>query len=170
MKRLYFLILAICTATQLHAQNAFDKDFRKLALSLAYIQSYYVDKVAGNKVVEDAIVGMLEKLDPHSSYTNAQETQKVNEPLLGSFDGIGIQFNMLEDTVVVIQAVPKGPSARAGILPGDRIISVADTVIAGVKERLESQRFYLLGRFAEWEYYNMDAAMGAAIDLSKHIL
>ena len=133
MKRLYFLILAICTMVQVQAQNAFDKDFRKLALSLAYIQSYYVDRVAGDKVVEDAIIGMLEKLDPHSSYTNAQETQKVNEPLLGSFDGIGVQFNMLEDTVVVIQAVPKGPSARVGILPGDRIISVADTAIAGVK-------------------------------------
>lgn len=133
MKRLCFLILAISTIVQVQAQNAFDKDFRKLALSLAYIQSYYVDKVSGNKVVEDAIMGMLEKLDPHSSYTNAQETQKVNEPLLGSFDGIGVQFNMLEDTVVVIQAVPKGPSARVGILPGDRIISVADTAIAGVK-------------------------------------
>ena len=133
MKRLCFLILAISTIVQVQAQNAFDKDFRKLALSLAYIQSYYVDKVSGNKVVEDAIMGMLEKLDPHSSYTNAQETQKVNEPLLGSFDGIGVQFSMLEDTVVVIQAVPKGPSARVGILPGDRIISVADTAIAGVK-------------------------------------
>lgn len=133
MKRIYFLLLAIITMIQVQAQTAFDNDFRKLALSLAYIQGYYVDQVAGNKVVEDAIVGMLEKLDPHSSYTNAQETQKVNEPLQGSFDGIGVQFNMLEDTVVVIQAIPKGPSARVGILPGDRIISVADTAIAGVK-------------------------------------
>lgn len=133
MKKLYLLFLAINVMIQVQAQTAFDNDFRKLALSLAYIQGYYVDKVAGDKVVEDAIVGMLEKLDPHSSYTNAQETQKLNEPLQGSFDGIGVQFNMLEDTVVVIQAIPKGPSARVGILPGDRIISVADTAIAGVK-------------------------------------
>ena len=133
MKKLYFLLLAVSAMIQVQAQTAFDNDFRKLALSLAYIQGYYVDKVAGDKIVEDAIVGMLEKLDPHSSYTNAQETQKLNEPLQGSFDGIGVQFNMLEDTVVVIQAIPKGPSARVGILPGDRIISVADTAIAGVK-------------------------------------
>ena len=133
MKKLYLLLLAVSAMIQAQAQTAFDNDFRKLALSLAYIQGYYVDKVAGDKVVEDAIVGMLEKLDPHSSYTNAQETQKLNEPLQGSFDGIGVQFNMLEDTVVVIQAIPKGPSARVGILPGDRIISVADTAIAGVK-------------------------------------
>ena len=72
MKRLCFLILAISTIIQVQAQNAFDKDFRKLALSLAYIQSYYVDKVSGNKVVEDAIMGMLEKPAPHSAYTNAQ--------------------------------------------------------------------------------------------------
>ena len=133
MKRLYFLLLAIFCLTYAQAQRALDNDLRKLGLSLAYIQSYYVDRVDGGKVVEDAIKGMLEKLDPHSSYTDAKETLKVNEPLQGSFDGIGVQFNMLEDTVVVIQAVPKGPSAKAGILPGDRIVSVADTAIAGVK-------------------------------------
>lgn len=135
MKRLYFLIFAITAMMQVQAQaqKAFDNNLRKLGLSLAYIQSYYVDQVDGEKAVEDAIIGMLGKLDPHSSYTNAKETLKVNEPLQGSFDGIGVQFNMLEDTVVVIQAVPKGPSAKVGILPGDRIISVADTAIAGVK-------------------------------------
>ena len=132
MKRLYFLILAITAMMQVQAQaqKAFDNNLRKLGLSLAYIQSYYVDQVDGEKAVEDAIIGMLGKLDPHSSYTNAKETLKVNEPLQGSFDGIGVQFNMLEDTVVVIQAVPKGPSAKAGILPGDRIIGTTSRSIS----------------------------------------
>ena len=76
---------------------------------------------------------MLSKLDPHSSYTNAEETKKMNEPLQGNFDGIGVQFNMLEDTLVVIQPVAKGPSEKVGILAGDRIVSVNDTAIAGVK-------------------------------------
>ena len=97
------------------------------------INNYYVDSVDAHKMVEDAINGVLSKLDPHSAYTNAAETKKLNEPLSGSFDGIGVQFNMLEDTLVVIQPVPKGPSEKVGILAGDRIVHVNDTAIAGVK-------------------------------------
>ena len=76
---------------------------------------------------------MLKGLDPHSSYTTAKETKALNEPLQGSFDGIGIQFNMVSDTLLVIQPVSKGPSEKVGILAGDRIITVNDTTIAGVK-------------------------------------
>ena len=76
---------------------------------------------------------MLEKLDPHSTYTTAKETKAMNESLNGSFDGIGVQFNMQEDTLLVIQPVAKGPSEKVGILPGDRIVAVNDTTIAGVK-------------------------------------
>ena len=106
---------------------------RKMVNASAMIYQLYVDSVDSKKMVEDAINGMLSKLDPHSAYTNASETKKLTEPLAGSFEGIGVQFNMLEDTLVVIQPVPKGPSEKVGILAGDRIISVADTAIAGVK-------------------------------------
>ena len=108
-------------------------EINKLANAVVAISNLYVDSVDNKKLVEDAINGMLSKLDPHSAYTNAAETKKLTEPLEGSFEGIGVQFNMLEDTLVVIQPVPKGPSERVGIQAGDRIVSVADTAIAGVK-------------------------------------
>lgn len=97
------------------------------------ITSCYVDSVDQNKLVEDAITGMLGKLDPHSTYTGAQETKEMEEPLQGEFSGIGIQFNMQKDTLYVIQTIAGGPSERVGIVAGDRIVSVNDTTIAGVK-------------------------------------
>ena len=97
------------------------------------IKNLYVDTVNENKLVEDAIRGMLEKLDPHSSYSTAKETKAMNESLQGSFEGIGVQFNVSKDTLLVIQPVAKGPSEKVGVLAGDRIVSVNDTAIAGVK-------------------------------------
>ena len=132
------LLLSAVTShyTSIWAQSHSDPRevaIRKLLQSTVMINQMYVDTVNMERQVEDAITGMLSKLDPHSSYTNAKETKKLNEPLQGNFDGIGVQFNMLEDTLVVIQPTSKGPSERAGILAGDRIVSVNDTAIAGVK-------------------------------------
>ena len=106
---------------------------RKLQIAEMAIKGLYVDQVDEQKLVEDAIRGMLEKLDPHSAYSTAKETKAMNEPLQGSFDGIGVQFNMVQDTLLVIQPVLKGPSEKVGILAGDRIVAVNDTAIAGVK-------------------------------------
>ena len=108
-------------------------DARKLQLALFAISNLYVDSTDETKLVEDAIVGMLDKLDPHSTYMDPEETKEMNEPLQGNFDGIGIQFNMLTDTVYVIQVIPGGPSEKVGLMAGDRIIEVEDTLIAGVK-------------------------------------
>lgn len=105
----------------------------KLRLAEAAIMQLYVDTVDENKLVEDAIVAMLEGLDPHSQYSNAEETKELNEPLTGNFSGVGITFNMNNDTLYVIQTVAGGPSERVGILAGDRIIAVNDTSIAGQK-------------------------------------
>ena len=106
---------------------------QKLSAVEAAIANYYVDTVDEDKLVEDAIRGMLENLDPHSSYSNREETKELTEPLDGNFSGIGIQFNMQKDTLYVIQTIAGGPSERVGILPGDRFVEVNDTVIAGVK-------------------------------------
>lgn len=106
---------------------------RKLQLAEFAIANLYVDEVNEGKLVEDAIVSMLKELDPHSTYSNPEEVRELNEPLQGNFDGIGIQFNMATDTLFVIQPVSGGPSEKVGILAGDRIIEVNDTVIAGVK-------------------------------------
>ena len=110
-----------------------DSPLRKLQIAEMAINNIYVDSVNEDKLVEDAIRGMLEKLDPHSSYLTAKEVRDANEPLQGNFEGIGVQFNMVEDTLLVIQTVSNGPSERVGILAGDRIVSVNDTAIAGVK-------------------------------------
>jgi carboxyl-terminal processing protease len=100
---------------------------------LNYIENEYVDDVSKAEIMERAIPRILEDLDPHSQYIPAMELQKVNEPLEGNFSGIGIQFNMLNDTLVVIQTVANGPSQKVGILAGDRIIRVDGTLVAGVK-------------------------------------
>lgn len=105
----------------------------KLRMAEAAIAQFYVDTVNEETLVENAIKGMLEKLDPHSAYSNAEETQELNEPLKGNFSGIGITFNMNQDTLYVISTVSGGPSERVGILAGDRMISVNDTAISGVK-------------------------------------
>ena len=125
----------------LHAQdNKYTKEnnpVRKLQLAQFAITNLYVDQVDDNKLVESAIKGMLEELDPHSTYSTPEEVKRMNEPLQGNFDGIGIQFNMAEDTLFVIQPVSGGPSEKVGILAGDRIVMVNDTLIAGVKMSTE---------------------------------
>ena len=127
-------LLLLAGMFQAQAQNKnLDEQIRKLVISAVTINDHYVDSVDSNKLVEDAIRGMLEKLDPHSAYSTAEQTKRLNEPLQGSFDGIGVQFNILDDTLMVIQTITGGPSEKAGVMAGDRIISVADTAIAGVK-------------------------------------
>ena len=111
---------------------------RKLAIAEMATTNMYVDSVDENKLVEDAIRGMLEKLDPHSSYATPQEVKAMNEPLQGNFEGIGVQFNILEDTLIVIQTISDGPSEKVGIIAGDRFVSVNDTAIAGVKMSKEN--------------------------------
>lgn len=106
---------------------------QKLGLTAALIENYYVEEVDADTMVTEAIVAMLKTLDPHSAYSTPDETKELNQPLEGKFSGIGIQFNMVEDTVYVIQTTQGGPSEKVGIRPGDRIISANDTVIAGQK-------------------------------------
>lgn len=122
------ILAAILAATATKAQTS---NNQKLRLAEAVINQFYVDTVNEDKLVEDAIRGMLDKLDPHSAYSNAEETRELNEPLEGNFSGIGISFNMSSDTLYVIQTIAGGPSERVGLLAGDRIIAVNDTVIAG---------------------------------------
>ena len=99
---------------------------------LNLIEDSYVDSVSRDKLEEVAIESILDHLDPHSVYIPANKVQALNESLEGNFDGIGVQFNVFDDTLVVITLVPKGPSEKSGIKPGDRIVMVNDSVVAGV--------------------------------------
>ena len=139
MKIILTLLITLFSLAPLQAQEKKNNQtpLRKLSLAQYAIANLYVDETDENKLVESAIIGMLEELDPHSTYSNPEEVKKMNEPLQGNFDGIGIQFNMAEDTLFVIQPVSGGPSEKVGIRAGDRIVMVNDTLIAGVKMSTE---------------------------------
>ena len=130
------LLLACLAALTVQAQRN-NLPLRKLQIAEYAINRLYVDTVNEDRLVEHAITGMLEQLDPHSTYTDPEETRAMSQPLEGNFEGIGIQFQMIEDTLLVIQPVSGGPSEKAGILAGDRITAVNDTAIAGVKMSTE---------------------------------
>ncbi len=98
---------------------------------LRYIEAKYVDEVDRDKLIDEAIATILRQLDPHSNYITAEQLREVNEQLEGSFDGIGVEFMILEDTIVVVSPLSGGPSEAAGILAGDKIVAVEDSVIAG---------------------------------------
>lgn len=130
---LFAVLLPLAAFSQVRIDMGKDSPLRKLQIAELAITNLYVDSVDEQKLVEDAIRGMLEKLDPHSSYSDPKEVKAMNEPLQGNFEGIGVQFNMAEDTLLVIQPTTNGPSEKVGIQAGDRIVTVNDTAIAGVK-------------------------------------
>lgn len=105
---------------------------QKMQLATFMVDRYYVDSVDITHLAEQAIRGMLKELDPHSTYSSPEEVKSFNESMRGGFEGIGVQFNMLDDTLFVVQPVANGPSEKIGIRAGDRIVSVENTVIAGV--------------------------------------
>lgn len=111
----------------------FDR-YDKINDIINYIHDSYVDSISREDLTEEAIQAMLQNLDPHSAYIPASDFQEMNDPLMGSFEGIGIEFNMINDTVVVISPIAGGPSEKAGIMPGDRIVAVEEQNIAGVSK------------------------------------
>ncbi len=106
------------------AQENNDEDVRKLVSALKIINYAYVEDVDGEKLTEEAIKSMLKELDPHSTYLSKEELKKANEPLEGNFEGVGIQFQLYNDTILVVAPIPGGPSYDAGILAGDKIVSI----------------------------------------------
>lgn len=116
----------------------------KFETLFANLSAHYVDSVNGVKLVEDAINGMLSKLDPHSVYIPSEELEEMNAPLVGNFEGIGIRFNIFNDTILVVNPIPGGPSEKLGIMAGDKIVTIEGKIVAGVgiknKDVMESLR------------------------------
>ena len=110
-----------------------------------YINKMYVDTVNTSKLEEEAIVAMMEELDPHSQYIPKEEFDAVNDPLLGSFEGIGVQFRIVEDTITIVNTIKGGPSEKVGIMAGDRIVYVDDSLVAGIKIKNEGVMLLLKG-------------------------
>ena len=111
--------------------------FSKFDEVVWHIGEDYVDEVDGNQLQDKAIEAMMDDLDPHSQYVSLEEFDAINDPLLGSFEGIGVQFRIEKDTVAIVSVIKGGPSEKVGILAGDRIIYVDDTLVAGVKLKNE---------------------------------
>ena len=128
------MLLALTGATiRHHGQKAAAyRDWAKLNLILEQVEKNYVDTVDVRKVTDAAVAAGLAALDPHSIYLPPVELEASEVDLAGNFDGIGIQFNVPNDTAVVIEAIPGGPSEKAGIMKGDRLLKVDTTDIAGV--------------------------------------
>ncbi len=103
----------------------------KLTQTLSLIESRYVDPVSMDSLAEHVIPLLIGELDPHSVYVPAEEMAAMNEPLEGEFDGIGVMFNMATDTVIVLNVIPRGPSDKAGVRAGDRIVEIDDSLVAG---------------------------------------
>ncbi|MGC8824194.1 MAG: S41 family peptidase [Bacteroidales bacterium] len=111
----------------------FNENSLKLLRALDYIQAMYVDTINQKQLVEAAIRGMLEELDPHSTYLTAEQVKEMNESIQGNFEGIGVSFNILNDTIFIINVIPGGPSQKVGVLAGDKIVRIDGKNVAGQK-------------------------------------
>jgi carboxyl-terminal processing protease len=133
MKKIFVPLLFLVLTPVLFAQGFSSFQQRKLTNALTAISNLYVDSINDKKIVENTLEAVLRELDPHSLYIPKEEVDRVNEPLEGSFEGVGIQFQMMEDTLLVIQTISGCPAEKVGILPGDRIIYIDNDLVAGVK-------------------------------------
>lgn len=127
-----FLAIFLIGPVYTQAQNEVQENQVKFARLLRLVDGYYVDSADVNDLTEKAIVHLLEELDPHSTYISKEEVDKMNEPLKGNFEGIGISFNIYKDTLMVTTVIAEGPSEKVGLLAGDRIIEVDGKNIAGI--------------------------------------
>ncbi|MBQ9201600.1 MAG: S41 family peptidase [Bacteroidales bacterium] len=132
MKKVIVSVLTVLISISLTAQD-FILSARKLQSALYIFSEMYVDSIDSDKLAEEAVRAMVKQLDPHTEYMTREEMKEMNEPLQGGFDGIGISFNMMKDTLFIVEVISGGPSEKVGLLAGDRIIKVDGENIAGVK-------------------------------------
>jgi carboxyl-terminal processing protease len=149
MRKFRILVYVFILALSINQASAqlFNEQVYKFSKAFGSITSFYVDSVDQNRLVEHAIVEMLKELDPHSVYISKDEVEAMNEPLRGNFEGIGVQFNLMDDTIYIISPISGGPSERVGIMAGDRIVKINGEVVAGtgitttlVREKLMGEK------------------------------
>jgi carboxyl-terminal processing protease len=126
------ITLIIVLFAQTGKSQVFNESTFKMMKVFDWINTYYVDTVNQDQLVEKAIIEMLKALDPHSSYLTKKEVKEMNEPLMGNFEGIGVSFNILNDTILIISPIAGGPSEKLGVMAGDRIIKIDSKNVAGV--------------------------------------
>ena len=140
------IVLMLTISLIVPVNGQFTEASLKIGKVISLIEAYYVEEVNQEKIVEQAIINVLKELDPHSTYISEKEVKDMNEPLIGNFEGIGIQFNVLYDTILVISPVPGGPSEKVGIRAGDRIVKIDSENVAGIGITTTKVRDRLLGK------------------------
>jgi len=142
------ILLFVLVASSSFSQTETDKNktVYKVAKLIDIIEQLYVDSVNSPELVDEAIKAMLEKLDPHSAYIPAASVEAVEAPLKGNFEGVGVRFQILNDTLLVVQAIPGGPSAKVGVSAGDQVIKIDEELVAGVGLQNSGVRKRLLGK------------------------
>lgn len=145
IRNLIFTLVITLFSLSAWSQNNLAESQEKMDAALNIITTQYVDQLDDNKVVEDGIKGILKQLDPHSSYISASHVEEETQKLASEFEGIGIQFNILHDTIIVISPIAGGPSEKLGILSGDKIIKINDENVAGTGIENQGVRDRLLG-------------------------
>ena len=143
--KLFFLavacLLTMAATAQNQPQSKGQMNAQKLATTLYLIENFYVDTANMDKVTDDAIAAALKELDPHSAYISKKDVEKANEPLIGSFEGIGVTFQLIRDTLTVISPTAGGPSEKVGIMAGDQFIKIRDRYLSvSVQEFLSQTR------------------------------
>lgn len=149
MNRIFLIVILLATNLLCNAQQNNAKiaaTSQKMATTMYLIENFYVDTADMPKLTEEAIVAMLKELDPHSAYISAKDVQKTNEPLVGSFEGIGVTFQLLRDTILVVSPVSGGPSEKVGIMAGDRIIKIDGEDAFGKKVNNDFVTSHLRGK------------------------
>lgn len=149
--RLFLIVVFVSFGISLNAQNQannkeMQQSLQKLSTMYYLINNFYVDTADINALTEEAIVAMLKELDPHSAYISKKDVDKANEPLVGSFEGIGVTFQIFQDTILVISPVPGGPSDRVGIMAGDKIVTIDGEDAYGKKVNNEYVAQHLRGK------------------------
>ena len=125
------LVFGILLGNSLNFETFHSNDLNKFNLVLSQLEEVYVDSINKDDLIEEAVTNLLKNLDPHSYYIKAKDLPSINEPMEGSFDGIGVEFNLIKDTILVVAPISGGPSQSVGIFSGDKIISVNGETIAG---------------------------------------
>ena len=138
-------LLAMATTAQNQPQKV-QTNAQKLGTTLYLIENFYVDTANIDKVTEDAIIAALKELDPHSAYISKKDVEKANEPLVGSFEGIGVTFQLIRDTITVISPTAGGPSEKVGIMAGDQFIKIDGEEAFGKKVDNEYVQKHLRGK------------------------
>lgn len=145
IRRINIVILLFALLCRSGYSQTFNEETFKIGRTIGLIDAFYVDTVNLQSLTEKAIIEILRDLDPHSVYISARDVKEMNEPLNGNFEGIGIQFNLLRDSIIVIEPLPGGPSEKIGLRAGDRIITIDGEKVTGISISTTGVRKRLMG-------------------------